>query len=526
VAVTIPPDTRTAGEGAPAADIDDVADVLNAWGMAGNVQDTAWSGGADPSGLTDSTAAVNAALASGPGAYKVPYGTYLLNGASALLMGIPGTALLCDPGTVFLIGAGFSAPSAIAISATAYVLGRPMIRGASPAVTSNPVASAVEITGAQFCVIDAQFEYVNGYVIESVGGASLANTGCRFINPTAYNCAGGVHVKGVAGSAYGGQQWIVSPHLSQIGAASGGAANRDCILIEDCSDVYVTGSPDCAVSDVSSGSALHVKGLCSSVFVADGYDLGVFPNGSPANSVLLIEDSANGSPAGIRLGRGILQEGLIAGTVSGGASRVYFAGADFANNASHGLVLSGTGSGIYLSGDCTFRGNGGGGAGTNYDLNISGSPSGKVTGARFQSAVTASGTPGVQAAVAVSASGLNVPFEDCDFTGTGVNQATAFTALPTWIRNCRGYNPHGSVIVAVPASGSPVATALHYDSVYFITAGSAGCTITRNTNGFGGGTGPAVIIPAGQTVPVPVRANGTFTPSWTGTAPTWVVDGQ
>jgi hypothetical protein len=53
---------------------------------------------------------------------------------------------------------------------------------------------------------------------------------------------------------------------------------------------------------------------------------------------------------------------------------------------------------------------------------------------------------------------------------------------------------------------------------------SGGCTIVRNANGQGGGTGPTITIAPGQTVPVMVAAQQTITPTYTD-APTWVVDG-
>jgi hypothetical protein len=518
-------DPRAEFTGDPPADANNINDVAAGNSpLMFNALNTAYGGGADRTGATDTTAACNDAITAGAGAVTYfPAGTYKLNGSSGLNVTAAGTTLLFDPAAELEIGPSFSAAAAISVTASyCNVLGRPLIRGASSTITSNPAAHGVMLTGAQFCTVDVTGQYVNGHLIESVGGSSLANTGCRFVNPTAYNCAGGVHVKGVTGSGFGGQQWIICPHVSQAGVASGTYANLSCVFIEDCSDIYVV-SPDCAVSDAGTGSALHIKGLCSSVFVS-GYDLGVFPATVPNNSVLTIEDSANGSPSGIRFGQGILQQGLAGATVSGGASRVYFGGTDFANNSTHGCVLSGTGSGIYFGEDATFRGNGAGASGTNYDLNVSGTATGYVRGAHFLSPVTTTGTAGVQSVVAI-AGGQNMPFEDCDFSGTGASLSSIFTNLPTWVRNCRGYNPHGSITVTVPASGSPVATALHYDAIYYITAGASACTVVRNTNGFGGGTGPAVVIPAGQMVPVWIRAGATFTPTYS-SAPAWVVDGQ
>ena len=442
------------------------------------------------------------------------------------------------------------------------------------------------------------FQYVNGWCVESVGGSSLANIGCRFDRLTGYNCAGGVHVKGVTGSSFGGQQWITDPHFSQIGAASGGSENLDGIMVEDASDIYIS-SYDGAISDVGTGSTLHIKGLCSSVFVND-FDLGCFPNGSPNNSVLTVEDSTNGSPTGIHFNTGILQEAEVGGTVSGGASRVYFDDVDFANNSTHGCVLSGTGSGFYYI-ECTFRGNGAGAAGTNYDLNNSGTATGYVQDCHFLTSVETTGTAGVQTVVNIATSGTALEFHGCDFSGANSSLSNIFSALPRRVRDCIGYNPHGSISVTVPASGSAT-TSLHYDAWFYITANAtayaftatdaspcvftatgsayangtqvtlsgtsppagftagtvyyvvsasgttfelsatsggtainststgsgtvaAALSVVRNTNGNGGGTGPAVTIPAGSFTSVFCPAGGNLTPTYAN-APTWVVDGQ
>ena len=517
------PATRADGEGNPPIDMNNTSNELAAIGATYSVMNTAYSGGANPNTAADSSAAFAAALAALPGSGGVvlaPAGTFSMQNASALAMSIPGSHLVGAGrgATVLQISGSLSAAQVIAITANFCSVSSLSIVGASSTVTSNPAANAIELTGAQFCTIDAEFQYVNGWTIESVGGTAVANTGCRFINPTGYNCGGGVHIKGVTGSSFGGQQWITNPHFSQIGTS---ATNLDAIMIEDASDIYIS-SPDGAISDVGTGSTLHIKGLCTSVFV-DDFDLGVFPNGSPNNSVLTIEDSANGSPSGIHFNTGILQEALVAATVSGGATRVYFSETDFANSSTHGVTLSGSGSSIYFD-NCTWRGNGAGASGANYDLNVTSTATGKVRGSRFLTTVTGMGTAGVQAVVNLSSSGQNIPFVDSDFVGAGVALSTVFQSnLPAYVRNCKGYNPHGSQAVTYPGSGTAT-TGLHYDSMFYITAGTAPVSVVKNTAGQGGGAGPTVTIPANQLASVFVPAQATITPTGA-TPPIWVVDG-
>ena len=77
---TLPPDTRSIGSGNPPADMNAVVDAVTAMGAGLNVLNAAFAGGADPAGVNDSAAALQAAVnalpASGgtiwipPGAYK------------------------------------------------------------------------------------------------------------------------------------------------------------------------------------------------------------------------------------------------------------------------------------------------------------------------------------------------------------------------------------------------------------------------------------------------------------------------
>ena len=78
---TIPPDTRALYTGNPPADMNDVADVLTGNpGILYNVLNTAFAGGADPTGAADSTAAIQAAISAviyaGGGVVYVPMGRY------------------------------------------------------------------------------------------------------------------------------------------------------------------------------------------------------------------------------------------------------------------------------------------------------------------------------------------------------------------------------------------------------------------------------------------------------------------
>src|ERR1700722_16663516 len=79
----IQPQTRVGGSTGHLADHDNLGAVLSGVpDTAYNVLNTAYSGGADPTGTNDSTAAINAALTATPagGVCLVPAGTYKISG--------------------------------------------------------------------------------------------------------------------------------------------------------------------------------------------------------------------------------------------------------------------------------------------------------------------------------------------------------------------------------------------------------------------------------------------------------------
>lgn len=485
--------------------------------------------GADPTGtVAADTALANALLAAtdsglGQDVYLQP-GSYKLDGATALAV-TAGCGIVTDgPGSAFItLGSNFGDTEAILISGADKSRVRDLgILGASSTLGNNPTCTGIKLVGSQFVSIDrCFFQYINGWAIESIGSSSKANIGCRFERITSYNCSGGIHIQGVSGSAYGGQQWITNPHISQTGIATGLSANLDCIKVEDCSDVFIE-QPNCAISYVSTGSALKIAGNCSAVAVISP-DLGCFPATTPASPILIIKDTANGSPTDIRVTGGVCQAGLVGAQVDGVATRVGFNGTSFKNNVTHGVSLTGSGTQVNFS-DCTWSGNGAGGSGSNYELSVSSTVTGRVLNCHFLTAITAVSTPGVQAAVNLNSSGQDIQFIESEFRGTSVAPSTVFnTNLPSVSRKCKGYNPHGAQTVSVPATTAST-SALHYDAMFYITAGASTCTLVCNTGGQGGGTGPSIVIPSGgfTGVFVPAQQTVTFTYS---SAPTMVVAG-
>ena len=480
----------------------------------------------DTTGATD-TANLNAAVATAGRSVYLGSGTFFL--LTPVLMSQPDVSLIGSGlgntarqgATVLQPVAGFTGTAVVQVTAPACQVSELCILGPTATATANPVCNGIEITGAKFCNIqDLFFQYLNGWCIESLGTAGTPNIGTTLYNLTGYNSAGGVHVQGVTGSAFQAQHSLSDLQFSQIGVATGPNANLDAIFLEDCQDI-LTENTNCAVSSSSTGATLHIKGACATMMFSNT-DIGVFPTAGTVNPVIKIEDSANGSPTQVTFVNGVAQAGQRGLLISGGANQVTFENMWFKNNLTDGAQLSGTGFQIDFRG-CNFGLNGQGATGTQYDLNNSGTATGKVRGCYFQSPVVAVNSTGVQNPVNIGTSGTALSFADSDFIGTGTTVGNCFTALPSVVRNCRNYNPHGAQTVAVPLSGV-APSALHYDAVFYITPGAGGLTVVRNTNGQGGGGGPSVAGQAGNLMTVYVPANTNFTPTYTN-APTWVVDG-
>src|SRR5690349_16700033 len=107
---TLPPDTRSVGSVNPPADMNAVVDALTAMGASFNVLSAAFSGGADPTGVADSTAAIQAAmnaLPSSGGIVFFPPGTYKIT--SPLVPTINRTRLLGSGPDCTVIQAGAGA---------------------------------------------------------------------------------------------------------------------------------------------------------------------------------------------------------------------------------------------------------------------------------------------------------------------------------------------------------------------------------------------------------------------------------
>lgn len=475
---------------------------------------------ADPTGVADSTTAISNALAAIPasgGVVYLPTGTYLLQGAAAFALSIAGTTIVGDgPGaTIIKIGGSFSAAQVFNVTAGYCQISGLSIVGASSTITSNPAADAILLQGGRYCRVDnVFFQYINGWCVNSIATNSNAGFATMLTRLSGLSCAGGVHVKSNTNVTWGAQHFLSNLNFQQIGVGSGANANLDVFRFEDCWDITAENF-NAAVSDASTGSTINVVGKCSSLYFTN-MDLGTFPNSSSeTNSVITIQAGANGSPADVRFLQGEVQQGLYGVTVSGASSHIWFNAFRFFNNFSHGALVTGTAFEIEFH-NCSWNSNGQGASGTNYDLEWSGTATGDVIGCLFSSPVVAVNSPGVQNPMDFNASGV-VSVKDCNAYGTGTTSSNVFNTTPKYVFRTQPWNPHGTVAISVPTSGT-TAAGRTFDMYFYITAGASTCTCVV-TNG------PSIVIPSGAFGVVFVPAGQQMTPTYT-SAPTWVVYGN
>lgn len=390
--------------------------------------------GADGNGTTDDTASIAAALtalnATNGGVLYFPAGKYLVNSGVDMALSKPITVQGDGAVSSIRIGSGFGGAMLFNVASDDVTFQDIQIRGDSSTTTSNPVADGVKATAVQtFKMFNVEMQYINGYAVKVF--ASSANTihGGQIDNCKIQSCAGAVYIKGDNASGNVAANFEISNLFTRFnGVTSGGSANLDGIRIEDAWDVIMSNIITwMSTSTGGTGVALRVIGNCAATFITNLDALGPTTTGAANVS---IENNANGSPQNVQITGGVIQQGIVGLNIAGASTQVRVVSVRFINNATHGATVSSTGPAVYFDG-CFFSGNGNGAAGTNYDLNWSGTTTGFVTNCRFSSPIVSTGTSGVQKSINIAAA-QNVRFFNADFQGTGAAQANWFTNLPAY----------------------------------------------------------------------------------------------
>jgi len=286
------------------------------------------------------------------------------------------------------------------------------------------------------------------------------------------------------------------------------SGSGNCYLIEDSIDVLMNGIYGNYL--VGSGTTIRIKGACNGIYCST-LDVGPFPNPGTTGPVIVVESSANGSPAYIGFSNGIVEGGSVGVLVSAG-QQITFTNCQLYNNASHGMQLTG-GLGILVTA-CLFYQNGATAGAGRYDFTSSSGGNGEVRACHF---LTPQGSGAQQTNNAVHVSAGTIVMSDCTFYGTGYTSANIFNTKPAVIRNCPGYNPLGVITPpAVPASNVNT-TPLPTDAIFYVKGGTLS---DIKVNGVSTGITVQATANMAHAIRVPAQLPISVTYS---VAPTWVV---
>jgi hypothetical protein len=377
---------------------------------------------------SDDAAFVSALAAINPtwgGKVFLPAGHYLINGNTAISLSNFGTVLegVSNEASKIVIDPTFTGVAAVTITGNDCKVENLSIAGANSSTTTNAVCNGVYINGAQRAKISkCTMWFINGWATSIVAGnASGTNpSGTMITGLIARTCAGGIKIFGTTAS--GSASVIMSDiQIVATGVTTGTNANLDAIRSEDAWDVF--GDNIIAWMTAGTGNALHLKGhTIYNTFTNVEFE------GTSAAPAVLIEDGPNGSPYATKIALGVCQLGTIGVRVTGAATIVNLLDISFVNNATHGLSIEGTGNPINVR-NPYFIANGSGAAGTNYDVNWSGSSIGFLLDARHETAITAVGVAGVQKSINVP-SVQNVRIWNASFAGVGAASSNWVTNVP------------------------------------------------------------------------------------------------
>lgn len=397
--------------------------------------------GAVGDGATDDTAAIQSAISAvgaGGGRVYFPPTTngYFLN-SGALTVSTANTILAGGgaENTFLIIGSSFTGAEVIDITAYNCQVQDLSIHGASGTTTSNPVANGIEVSGARRAKINrVQFNNINGWAIEvaSTNASSTSNClGTQINQVFGQSCAGGIHFLGNTTQSFAMNCQATDVQFYGTGVTSGASANLDSMRVEDSWDVLLE---NCILwTSSGTGSSLHIKGNSAASFNTNMDLLG--PTAGPC---VLIENSTNGSPQNVQIQGGVIQQGAPGLSITGAAYQIHISTTRIINNQTHGIQVGGTGASIFIM-DCFFNTNGAGASGTNYDINWSGTSTGKVIGVGLNSNIVTTGSAGVQESINITASQA-VMFAQLTFGGSGASSANWFTNLPAGVLESSGGN--------------------------------------------------------------------------------------
>jgi len=455
--------------------------------------------GAAGDGVTDDTTAIAAAItaASGSGVF-LPAGIYQIS--SPLSLSTANTHLIgAGPGTILRPTAGFTGSQIIGITADGCGVRDLYIKYANSTSSGNPAANGIEITGARIAYLSGlQIYYINGWAIESIGTAGVNNVAAIMHAIHVNHCAQGIHIKGVTGSNFVGQNLLSDILLEVID-------NGDGFFLEDINDCQLTNIGGAVAGGSVSGSAIHIKGGASNTII--NIDVGMITTGTVSPTILI--ETGTADPNNITFVGGVAQNGNQAVQITA-ANNIKFTSMLFKHSNADGVNISGTGGPITFK-DCNWATNNQSNT-TAYEFNDSQSAGNSyLEGCIFQSPV---GSGAGLVTNAINDTNHRGYFFNCHFAGTGNTPSNTFAGTPQIARSCIGYNPRGSITPTAIGASPFTGNSSQNDIQIIFTA------INTMTAFSIGGTNIGSVPTAG--VPYRVPARQSFIITYSGAAPTYI----
>jgi parallel beta-helix repeat protein len=496
--------------------------VIDAGGQVNNVRSTVYAGGAKGNGVTNDTVAVQAAitaLGATGGTVLLPPGVYplaTLTPVSNMIFrgsGKGNTVIKCPAGNNTLFNTGTYNLTDIELCDFTYdgtlgtggAVGIEFVLASRIAIRRcrviNTNGVGVEIFQSADCLVEENDVESSGYLQSGTNAGQQAgiviNTGStslrhRIVNNRVYNandsgifCSNAVTDCIIAGN-------VVDTSF-YIGIATGAGGLRNTIHGNT-----VHNSTNDGIDIGTSTGCTITSNIVDGCLYGFSNDMSTSPAGTFAGNTWLA-NTVTGASVGFFLGsvNGCTGFSIVGNTVDTASQHGMIIGVfshgviegNIVHNSPDGVDFNGTASHNVVKGNTFFDDRGG---------------SSVMTAINY-----------------VAATGVGNLIEGNDFSLVHTF-ITGTPAVSDIYRGNIGYNPVGVVSPGVPASGSPV-VAVGYDRTFYVTTVAGTTSLTMAIQG-----GPTVtaIASTAQVLNVRVPGGQTMTPTYTGTAPTWVVEGE